>query len=168
LEGSTEASRELGHYVEVLIEPDRTCTNCRETKPATAFHLNGNGRRLRRCGSCVNARRPSRPGNRWPKRSPEERRSEKLRQLYGITLEQERQMLAAQDGGCAICGKPAEPGRPLAVDHCHSSGRVRALLCLGCNTQLGAYENFRTRAEEYLAKYGRGNPQLGYGNNGES
>lgn len=87
---------------------------------------------------------------------------------YGITLEQEQQILANQGGACAICGEEPEPGQRLAVDHCHNTGRVRAMLCLGCNTQLGAYENFRDQAAEYLARYGQGNPLLGYADGGGS
>jgi hypothetical protein len=82
--------------------------------------------------------------------------------LYGISLEQYESMLSAQNGVCAICEAPPLGSRPLVVDHCHRSGRVRALLCGPCNTQLGAYEKLRAQATAYLAKYGAGNPLLGY------
>lgn len=81
---------------------------------------------------------------------------------YGITLEQYNAMLAAQNDVCAICGTPPMEKRRLVVDHCHRSGRVRALLCGPCNTQLGSYEKLRDQASAYLARYGRGNPLLGY------
>lgn len=62
-----------------------------------------------------------------------------LRQRYGITLADYDAMLKAQGGGCAICAKP--PGkRRLAVDHDHKTGRIRGLLCSGCNTTLGWLE----------------------------
>ena len=45
-------------------------------------------------------------------------------------------MLAAQGGGCAVCGDP--PGRTaLHVDHSHDTGAVRGLLCFRCNSALG-------------------------------
>ena len=60
----------------------------------------------------------------------------KFRCLYGITLVEYDQMIADQGGGCKICMEP--PGKKrLAVDHDHKTGRVRGLLCLGCNTALG-------------------------------
>lgn len=52
---------------------------------------------------------------------------------YGLTLDQVEEMALAQKGQCAIC----ERERPLNVDHCHSSGQVRGLLCMPCNTVLG-------------------------------
>jgi hypothetical protein len=62
-----------------------------------------------------------------------------LRKLYGITLDAYNEMLGAQGGVCAICGQPETRTfrgkvKRLAVDHCHDSGRVRALLCHSCNT----------------------------------
>jgi hypothetical protein len=69
-------------------------------------------------------------------------------------------MLASQNHVCAVCGEKPGGGSPLAVDHCHVTGRVRALLCTVCNFKLGAYEAFRERAEAFLSKYGDGNPLL--------
>jgi hypothetical protein len=61
-----------------------------------------------------------------------------LKRMYGMTLDEYDQMLAAQSNGCAICGKsPEENGKRLAVDHNHNTGEVRGLLCQGCNTALG-------------------------------
>ena len=60
---------------------------------------------------------------------------------FGMTVEQYFQLLAEQGGRCAICrtDKPKGKGktRPFAVDHCHKTGRVRALLCHRCNGALG-------------------------------
>ncbi|WP_255985101.1 endonuclease domain-containing protein, partial [Klebsiella pneumoniae] len=47
------------------------------------------------------------------------------------------QMRANQDGRCAICNRKT---RRLFVDHCHTKGHVRGLLCQTCNTFLGWYE----------------------------
>lgn len=67
----------------------------------------------------------------------QQRRDARLQATYGITLTQYNQMLAAQDGVCAICKVPHHPERPLVVDHDHDSGEVRGLLCSECNTGLG-------------------------------
>jgi Recombination endonuclease VII len=79
------------------------------------------------------------------------RRKRQLRD-YGITLEDYDALLAKQNGVCAICKKKSD--RTLCVDHCHSTGVVRGLLCLKCNTGLGCYDDnpsFMLIAIEYLA-----------------
>jgi hypothetical protein len=48
------------------------------------------------------------------------------------------ELLRYQDGGCAICAKPIDAvRRRMNVDHCHETGEVRGILCIGCNTGLG-------------------------------
>ncbi|WP_329390136.1 endonuclease VII domain-containing protein [Streptomyces sp. NBC_01716] len=139
-------------------KPHRVCKRCRTAKPVAAFHSMGRGRRRPLCAPCRSETRPPE----FRQGTPEEKYQGLLRREYGITLKQYRQMLATQGGGCAICGSPPSDKRRLAVDHCHSSGRVRALLCVPCNTQLGSFEKIRHLAVEYLARYGAGNPALGY------
>lgn len=58
---------------------------------------------------------------------------------YGITLEEYGQRFLRQGGVCAICNaRPTKDG-PLAVDHDHTTGAVRGLLCRGCNVGLGCF-----------------------------
>lgn len=80
----------------------------------------------------------------WRKRNPEQVLSRELVRHYGITLEQYLEMHDAQNGVCAVCSKPettvdnrTKEVRRLAVDHCHSAGKIRSLLCSRCNTVLG-------------------------------
>jgi hypothetical protein len=67
------------------------------------------------------------------------RRRMYFREVYGITLEDYDIMLARQNGACAICSRI--PDKRLAVDHCHTSGKVRGLLCAKCNSGLAFYED---------------------------
>lgn len=62
---------------------------------------------------------------------------------YGITSEQYAEMLAAQGGRCAICRTESPGGRKkmMSVDHCHSSNKVRGLLCTNCNAGLGHFRD---------------------------
>lgn len=60
----------------------------------------------------------------------------KLIRRYGIDRFEYQVMLASQDGMCAICLKPAGK-RTLHVDHCHTQGHVRGLLCSNCNRAIG-------------------------------
>ena len=54
-------------------------------------------------------------------------------------------MLAWSQGGCAICGARQGLGgrndRRLAVDHNHTTGKVRGLLCDSCNHGLGKFKD---------------------------
>ena len=59
---------------------------------------------------------------------------EYLKLTYNMTLEQYNALSDTQEGKCAICG--TSPKR-LVVDHCHTQGHVRGLLCDNCNTAIG-------------------------------
>ncbi len=79
------------------------------------------------------------------------KRRTQLRLRYGITPEQFFDLLVAQDGKCAICGGAPKRGRNLSVDHDHSTGVVRGLLCVSCNTGVGYFERPIAGAiQEYL------------------
>ncbi|MFI6560340.1 endonuclease VII domain-containing protein [Streptomyces sp. NPDC050534] len=133
----------------------KTCTRCKEVRPEGAFHKKGDGRRRTVCGVCRNA---ARQGKR--QETPEQRLKRKLWDLYKLTLDDYAALLDAQAGVCAICHKGPTAKRRLAVDHCHDTGVVRALLCNYCNVIVGVYENHRQAAADYLAVYGAGNPIL--------
>lgn len=59
---------------------------------------------------------------------------------YGLTSDQFEKMKEEQNGVCAIC-KGTNKGKRLFVDHCHSSTRVRGLLCNTCNLAIGLLKN---------------------------
>ncbi len=59
---------------------------------------------------------------------------------YGISTAERDAMLAAQGGLCAICQKETSfRSGGAAVDHCHITGKVRAVLCGNCNPGLGKF-----------------------------
>jgi DNA-directed RNA polymerase subunit RPC12/RpoP len=67
-----------------------------------------------------------------------EREDAIIRRQYGISMEEFDGLLAFQGGGCAICSKPIEElRRRMNIDHDHKNGKVRGILCSGCNTGLG-------------------------------
>lgn len=76
-----------------------------------------------------------------------------LKRKFGITPETYDEMLAGQDGGCAICRRPPRDDIALHVDHEHGTGRVRGLLCFRCNNALGDFEDdapLLMRAVDYV------------------
>ena len=74
----------------------------------------------------------------WNEANPDYARRWNLQRFYGITLEQYNEMLESQKGRCAVCHVlPSTQVRAFAVDHDHSTGRVRGILCQNCNWILG-------------------------------
>lgn len=63
-----------------------------------------------------------------------------LRKRYGLTLVEYEEILAKQDGKCPICASRLAECRP-HVDHDHKTGKVRGILCAGCNVKLGVVES---------------------------
>lgn len=68
----------------------------------------------------------------------------RLRSNFGITLEQYNVISGKQDHKCANCRRPESSVdfrsgrvRRLAIDHDHSTGKIRELLCQRCNNMLG-------------------------------
>ena len=80
---------------------------------------------------------------------------------YGITLEDQERMLIEQEGKCKICGREIllfgeSKHRTAHVDHDHSTGKVRGLLCQECNTRLGKFRDnteYLANAIKYLKEY---------------
>lgn len=84
-----------------------------------------------------------------------------LMSKFGIGFPEYVQMAVERGNKCDICGRPEREeraGKPksLAVDHDHSTGAVRGLLCSSCNTALGKFEDspdLLRSAIAYLAKH---------------
>lgn len=70
-------------------------------------------------------------------------RKRALKVKYGITPADFDRMKSDQNGACALCREPLQENQ-VHVDHDHNTGRVRGLLCIGCNVGLGQYERMLT------------------------
>lgn len=82
---------------------------------------------------------------------PTGRRKAALKSRYDISLDQYETLLKQQKGRCAICRKP--PHRQhLHVDHNHSTGETRGLLCQRCNFQVGWVENHYETVMPYIQR----------------
>lgn len=76
---------------------------------------------------------------------------------YGLSEEWYLEQLKKQNYVCAICLKPNTTKKDWAIDHCHTTGQIRGLLCLYCNMVLGhSKDNIQTllSAIEYLKIHG--------------
>lgn len=120
------------------------CTKCKLKKD---FHK-GN---KTWCKDCVNAynkvwyENNRERGLRW-------RKNGHLKRTYGITLDEFEVKLKEQNGVCAICGIKQE-GKHLAVDHNHTTNKIRGLLCENCNRGVGMFKDnvaLMQKAIDYL------------------
>jgi len=77
-----------------------------------------------------------------PEKKHQENRRTALRR-YGLAPDQYDELLSKQNGRCAICDGPpnGKGGLYFHVDHCHTSGEVRGLLCHYCNTAIGSFRD---------------------------
>lgn len=80
-----------------------------------------------------------------------------IQRQYGIDVETYARAELAQDRKCAGCLESFDhtPGRRgVHVDHCHTTGRFRGLLCYSCNAALGLVRDrsdVLDRLKAYLA-----------------
>jgi hypothetical protein len=62
-----------------------------------------------------------------------------LFKTYGMTSQDLENLIKKQDNRCGICGKKSS--KPLDIDHSHRTGKVRGLLCNGCNSGIGLFDD---------------------------
>lgn len=154
----------------------KTCSKCKEIKDFSDFYICKNRAAGYRssCKSCMDKSSSRRNAeNPFPARkakanyknsNPDKNRDVHLKYKYGIGIKEYGEMLAAQNGVCAICERPErfvaiKTGllQKLVVDHCHKTGKIRGLLCRACNSALGQLmdsKNVVKSALDYLEKNG--------------
>jgi len=90
----------------------------------------------------------------YNKENPIKRKNAMLKYEYGITLDDYNKMFNEQEGKCAICQRHQnELTRTLCVDHDHKTNKVRALLCVTCNTDVSVVENRLEEMTKYINKH---------------
>lgn len=134
----------------------RTCKVCNEKKPTHRFQKYGY-----QCRECRTEKQrayyaslPPETAEERKKRNEylakwrlknvdkvkEQSRVKHLQRKFNLTAEQYDTMSKTQGGVCAICQDKCETGMNLAVDHCHTTGKIRGLLCKNCNTAIGLFK----------------------------
>ncbi len=138
--------------------PGRTSVDCKKHGNVTGEQLITRENGYLRCRLCAYERNRS-----WEKRNKDKVKAQKRRTYLShisqyqedsilrqkkITKEEYYLLLEKQGDNCEICGKKETNVRgdgtrsTLSIDHCHKTGKVRALLCRKCNTLIGlAYED---------------------------
>lgn len=79
---------------------------------------------------------------------------------YGIIPEEYQRMVLEQNRMCKICGKPFQQWemngdkRDAFIDHCHTTDKIRGILCSNCNSAVGFLENNASHAANVAAYLG--------------
>lgn len=84
----------------------------------------------------------------WQMKNIDKVKNYKLKNTYNISLEEYNKLLELQNGVCEICKLPetvihhvTKQAKQLAVDHNHTTGKIRKLLCARCNTGMGFFND---------------------------
>lgn len=75
-----------------------------------------------------------------------------FKSTYGVSHADKQELIQRQGGVCAIPDCKREIGMSAAMDHCHESGQIRAVICRKCNTALGLLDE-NPRRIRGLAEY---------------
>ena len=113
----------------LYIKGEKRCGKCREIKTLEEFNNDkqSDTGKTSLCKVCISN-----------KYTTEEAIGFAYKYRYGITLEDYKNMYISQEGKCDIC---KESSKKLVVDHCHTNGNVRGLLCTACNSGLGFFKD---------------------------
>jgi hypothetical protein len=134
----------------------KNCNNCKTHLPVDSFGSD-KSRKDGKSIYCLQCRAELARTARYSK--PERGRTYARYKRYGITKEEYDRLNTKQGGLCAICGTDT-PGRnhqTLYIDHDHSTGKVRGLLCCDCNLLLGYAKDNKTvllKSIKYLEERG--------------
>ncbi len=129
----------------------KKCSCCQKFLPLPEFTKRASAKDglQHHCKTCKAAYTQS-----WAKRNAESlasrNRDKHLARTYGLSQEGYETLLALQGGVCAIC-KRAATAKAFHVDHDHTSGNVRGLLCDNCNRGLGCFKDDIERLASAIA-----------------
>lgn len=130
------------------------CFTCKTEKPVSEFYKSNVKYYSSACKICNKERK-----NSWSKTDEGKLSATKtkLKQRFGITLEEYETLLTLQNNQCLLCGtSKCDSGHKLSIDHCHKTGKIRGLLCKACNVGLGNFKDNQealAKAIEYLKKW---------------
>ena len=130
----------------------KKCTKCSKLKPLDAYPKDNRAKdgRGSSCKECNNINHRKRYATGDYKNSNHYYRMEKR---YGLSKSQYHELMDSNNGCCHLCNKKLKTTRQKHIDHCHETGKVRGILCQGCNTALGKLgdnEEGLTKALRYI------------------
>jgi Recombination endonuclease VII len=143
----------------------QSCIGCQQRKTIRHFAIANPSRsstkRRARCRKCEYALVKKRR-QRNPHLTRERRRDVLRKYKYGLTPSQFEWLLDQQAHRCAICQEPLKGDKRgrIAIDHNHTNGAIRGILCYGCNWGLGHFVENPTRLRSAIRYLKRSAPKL--------
>ena len=116
----------------------KTCIKCGESKPLSDFHNLAKGKQGKHsyCKECLTYYVGTR----------------QYRVKYNMTREDRSELIEKQNGQCAICGYFFKSEKHTHIDHCHTTNKIRGILCTHCNVAIGLLKD-STEILENAIKY---------------
>ena len=116
----------------------KSCIKCGESKPLSEFykHPYKKDGKQSHCKTCM----------------IETTSTRQYRVKYNMTREDRDSMIKSQNYQCAICGYFFKSEKHTHIDHCHTTGKIRGILCSYCNMAIGLLKD-STEIIENAAKY---------------
>lgn len=160
----------------------KTCSKCKTLKTLDNFgkHPNTKDRMQSCCNQCkaqttrewykknkdrcrkerykrykANQKRDNEAVKAFLKKNPNKAKEYSLRSKYKLEVTDYKNMLLSQLNSCAICFISFKNAQP-CIDHCHTTGKIRGLLCSSCNRGLGLFNDNEVslmRAADYLKEF---------------
>ena len=147
-----------------IIDGKKECTKCHQLKFIEEFSRSTktNSGFGGQCKECKNSYQRQLFGNSEVRRKRRSYQSTKYMQKrkYGLSPEDVAILIQSQNSCCAICNIYLDRSEAIKVphiDHCHTKGHVRGILCSRCNAGLGSFRDnidFLLSAITYLQEKG--------------
>ena len=118
---------------------DKKCAKCKQVKDVSEFTRQSNLKDglASYCRECFKPYKKS--------VTPEKQRIARLKHKYGVTPDFVKELLESQNNICAICGTSDWGYQGPHIDHDHTTGNIRGILCHNCNTGLGYFGDDTTK-----------------------
>lgn len=144
----------------------RTCRKCKEGEPKVGFYKSSRDGSQSLCKGCAKEygrvwQKNNRSKNqgycqRYYKDNKHKWRERDYQRKYGMSIQEVNALIASQNGQCPICEIPFKSQKLMSLDHDHTTGKVRQMLCSKCNTALGLLNEDVVRfhrAVKYINKW---------------
>jgi hypothetical protein len=135
----------------------KQCRICKETKHFELFPKRKDSKDgfKNLCSDCH-----KKECSNWYLKNIDHHENKRLLRVFGISSSQKKYLIEKQSSCCAICKNPLDMAKHTNVDHCHTTGKIRGILCTNCNTGLGKFNDDLTilkLAIHYLEYYAKEN-----------